>query len=73
LPFEPRAGVKLTRERQWFWFRQLVLSYFGHADFDKFALEEMEFIKNAWRGITRVTPYCVTAKGRITAGTPFEV
>jgi len=59
VPFEPRVGVKLTEELQWFWFGQLVLSYFGHRDFGKLSPEEMEFIKNAWRGITKGhTAFC---------------
>ena len=59
VPFEPRVGVKLTEELQWFWFKQLVLSYFGHADFGKLTPQEMEFIKNAWRGITKGhTAFC---------------
>jgi len=59
VPLEPRVGVKLTEELQWFWFKQLVLSYFGHADFAKLTPAEMEFMKNAWRGITKgYTAFC---------------
>jgi len=59
VPFEPREGVKLTRDLQWFWFRQLVISYFGHADFDKLTKAEKQFIKNAWRGLTKGhTAFC---------------
>jgi len=59
VPFEPRAGVKLTEELQWFWFKQLILSYFGHAHFDMLTPQERVFIKNAWRGITKGhTAFC---------------
>jgi hypothetical protein len=59
VPFEPRVGVRLTEELQWFWFKQLVLSYFGHADYGKLTSAEMKFIKNAWRGLTKGhTAFC---------------
>lgn len=59
VPFEPRVGVKLTEELQWFWFKQLILSYFGHKDFDRLTGEQKEFIRNAWRGITKGhTAFC---------------
>jgi len=59
VPLEPRVGVKLTKELQWFWFKQQILSYFGHADFNRLTREEMKFIKNAWRGITKGhTAFC---------------
>jgi hypothetical protein len=53
VPFEPRVGVKLTRDLQWFWFRQLVLSYFGHTDMGSLRPDQMDFMLNAWRGITK--------------------
>ena len=59
VPFEPRIGVKLTEELQWFWFRQLILSYFGHVEFDRLTPAEREYIKNAWRGLTKGhTAFC---------------
>lgn len=59
VPFEPREGVKLTEELQWFWFRQMVLSYFGHTDMSKLTRKEMNFMENAWRGITKGhTAFC---------------
>jgi hypothetical protein len=59
VPFEPREGVDLTAELQWFWFKQLVLSYFGHAELGKLLPEEMKFMKEAWRGITKGhTAFC---------------
>ena len=59
VPFEPRVGVKLTEELQWFWFKQLVLSYFGYTDFQKLTPMERVFIENAWRGITKGhTAFC---------------
>jgi hypothetical protein len=59
VPFEPRIGVRLTRELQWFWFKQLVLSYFGHTDASILNPDEMDFMKNAWRGITKGhTAFC---------------
>lgn len=59
VPFEPRVGVKLTEELQWFWFRQMILSRFGHSEFDRLTVEEKDFMKNAWRGITKsYTAFC---------------
>lgn len=59
VPFQPRVGVKLTQELQWFWFRQLVLSYFGHTETEKLRPDELEFIQNAWRGLTKGhTAFC---------------
>jgi hypothetical protein len=59
VPFEPRVGVKLTEELQWFWFKQLILSYFGHTEVERLTLGEMEFMKSAWRGITKGhTAFC---------------
>jgi len=59
VPFKPRVGVKLTEPLQWFWFKQLILSYFGHSDFAKLTPKEKEFIKEAWRGITKGhTAFC---------------
>ena len=59
VPFEQRVGVKLTEELQWFWFKQLVLSYFGHVEPNRLTSREMEFMKNAWRGITKGhTAFC---------------
>jgi hypothetical protein len=53
VPLKPRAGVRLTEELQWFWFKQLVLSHFGHRDFEKLTPQEMDLVKNAWRGLTK--------------------
>lgn len=59
VPFEPRVGVKLTEELQWFWFKQLILSCYGHPEFDRLTAGEQDFIKNAWRGITKsYTAFC---------------
>jgi hypothetical protein len=59
VPFNPRVGVKLTEELQWFWFRQLVLSYKGHTEIDRLSAADMDFMKNAWRGITKGhTAFC---------------
>lgn len=59
VPFEPRVGVKLTEELQWFWFKQLILSYYGHSEFDRLTAGEKDFMKNAWRGITKShTAFC---------------
>lgn len=59
VPFQPRVGVKLTEELQWFWFKQLVLSYYGHTDVSRLTPPEMDFLTNAWRGITKGhTAFC---------------
>ena len=59
VPFKPRVGVKLTSELQWFWFKQLTLSYFGHMEVGNLRPNEMEFMQNAWRGITKGhTAFC---------------
>jgi hypothetical protein len=53
VPLEPRVGVRLTEELQWFWFKQLVLSYYGHADYEQLTIGEKEFIQKAWGGLTK--------------------
>ena len=59
VPFKPRVGVRLTRELQWFWFRQLILSYYGHSDFDQLTRAEKVYITGAWRGVTKGhTAFC---------------
>ena len=63
VPLEPRVGVKLTEQLQRFWFKQLVLSYFGHTDFDKLTQAEMSFIKKAWGGLTKGHTAFTNGKG----------
>lgn len=59
VPFEPRVGVKLTEPLQWFWFKQLILSYYGHPDINRLSSAQKEFIKEAWRGLTKGhTAFC---------------
>ena len=53
VPFSPRPGVKLTEKLQWFWFGQIMLSYFGHSDLSRLTAIQEDFIKNAWRGLTK--------------------
>lgn len=59
VPLRPRVGVKLTEELQWFWFKQLILSYYGHSDFNRLSAAQKEFIREAWRGLTKGhTAFC---------------
>lgn len=59
VPFEPREGVKLTEELQRFWFKQLILSRYGHTLFDQLTAEQKDYIVNAWRGLTKGhTAFC---------------
>lgn len=59
VPFDPREGVKLTEKLQWFWFKQLILSYYGHSDFNRLSAAQKDFIKEAWRGVTKGhTAFC---------------
>jgi len=53
VPFNPRIGVKLTERLQRFWFKQLMLSYFGHTDFDRLWIYQKSFIRDAWAGLTK--------------------
>ena len=53
VPFEPRMGVKLTEELQWFWFKQLVLSQYGHADIDTLTPEESWVLGLQWQWLCR--------------------
>jgi len=63
VPFEPRVGVKLTERLQGFWFKQLILSYYGHSEFDRLTPKEIEFIKEAWRGLTKGHTAFTNGKG----------
>jgi len=59
VPLQPRVGVKLTERLQWFWFKQLILSYYGHSDFNRLSAAQKEFIREAWRGLTKGhTAFC---------------
>lgn len=65
VPLKPRIGVKLTKELQWFWVKQLVLSAYGieliesnsvtfEQEFNRRLLPTQQiYIKEAWRGLTR--------------------
>jgi hypothetical protein len=53
VPFDPRVGVKLTERLQWFWFRQLLLSYFGDTSFEMLNAAQKAFSKDAWTGLTK--------------------
>jgi hypothetical protein len=68
-PLAPRLGVKLTRDLQWFWVKQLVLSRYGielvehkqdghtitieNEFYTKLTRDRQEYIKNAWAGLTK--------------------
>ena len=59
VPLLFRDYVDLTEAWQWFWFDQLMLSMFGHTDLNLLAQVEQDFIKNAWRGLTKgYTAFC---------------
>lgn len=52
VPFSPRIGVKLTKDLQWFWFRQILISKYGHNEMYRLSPLERDYILNAWRGLT---------------------
>jgi hypothetical protein len=69
VPLSPRNGVKLTRELQWFWFAQLILSLYGikireSREGDRIVTWEEDFARKlapaqrekmlvAWAGLTK--------------------
>lgn len=69
VPLKPRNGVMLTKQLQWFWVRQIVLSMYGislleykvgdrlvtiQEEFkNKLDSSQQNFIINAWHGITK--------------------
>lgn len=65
IPGDPRVGVKLTRNLQWFWTKLLVLSKYGieliehngttfESEFYRIlSRAQQDYIKNAWRGLTK--------------------
>lgn len=60
VPGDPRLGVRLTENLQWFWVLQLVLSKYGidieptRASFEaKLSKAQRDYIGNAWRKLTR--------------------
>lgn len=69
IPLSPRVGVKLSKALQWFWVKQLVYAKFRieikereigdiripiERDFElKLSPAQREYIKEAWRGLTK--------------------
>jgi hypothetical protein len=79
VPGDPRIGVKLTKNLQWFWYRLLVWSKTGvllvereetfEEQYKRFLREGRisrtmdEYLKNAWRGLTKSFTAFTNQKG----------
>lgn len=79
VPFDPRDGVKLTKELQWFIIKQLVLAKYGIALIEHYSgtrlvtieeefykrltNEQQAYIKKAWSGLTKSWTAFMNGKG----------